>query len=49
MGNCSFKADAFDQVEPSKLFDDLILLLAIITKNHFNFNYVIGRGGFGKV
>ena len=20
-----------------------------ITKNHFNFNYVIGKGGFGKV
>ncbi len=24
-------------------------LLLAITKNHFTFNYVVGRGGFGKV
>ena len=48
MGNCSFKQDAYDQSEPSKPFL-FIALLGIITKAHFNFSHVIGRGGFGKV
>lgn len=27
----------------------LLILPLAITKNHFNFHYVVGRGGFGKV
>ena len=26
-----------------------IFLLALLSKNHFDFLYVVGRGGFGKV
>jgi serine/threonine protein kinase len=37
MGNCNFKS------EPEK--DNV----TVVTKNHFMFQYVIGRGGFGKV
>ena len=33
---------------PSQRLYILILIIAI-TKNHFNFHYVVGRGGFGKV
>lgn len=37
MGSCNFKS------EPEK--DNV----TVVTKNHFQFQYVIGRGGFGKV
>ena len=37
MGNCNFKS------EPER--DNV----TVVTKNHFTFQYVIGRGGFGKV
>lgn len=38
MGNCSLKVDQFEGTETST-----------INKNQFNFECVIGRGGFGKV
>jgi len=37
MGNCGFKNDK-ESENPTAL-----------TRNHFQFMYVIGRGGFGKV
>jgi cell division protein FtsB len=37
MGNCNFKTE-YEQ-------DNIVA----VTKNHFQFHYVIGKGGFGKV
>ena len=59
MGNCSFKQDGgleFSEQGASKLYWSFSALLqlfsvyvATLSKNNFNFHYVIGRGGFGKV
>ena len=37
MGNCSFETDKGDDASVA------------INRNHFVYDYVIGRGGFGKV
>ena len=37
MGNCAFKSDKENEASVA------------LTRNHFQFLYVIGRGGFGKV
>ena len=37
MGNCSFKAEAFDHTETSKINEFGLMILAIINKTHFNF------------
>lgn len=37
MGNCNFKTEYET--------DNIVA----VTKNHFQFHYVIGKGGFGKV
>ena len=49
MGNCNFKTEyETDNVSgKSQLF--LILTFLAVSKNNFQFHYVIGRGGFGKV
>ncbi len=39
MGNCNFKKEK-NQEDPEA---------NAISKNHFNLNYIIGKGGFGKV
>jgi len=49
MGNCTFRADALDQTENSMYLIRHNQCIAMINKTHFNFHYVIGRGGFGKV
>lgn len=38
MGNCNFKTEKNEEPDSSML-----------TKNMFNFHYIIGKGGFGKV
>jgi serine/threonine protein kinase len=49
MGNCNFKTE-YENDNVAGNFDVLMLILKIaMTKNHFQFHYVIGRGGFGKV
>jgi serine/threonine protein kinase len=49
MGNCNFKTE-YEQDNVAGNFDVLMLIRNIaMTKNHFQFHYVIGRGGFGKV
>ena len=59
MGNCNFKTEyENDNVackSTSPLFFDSspssssAYLFVEVTKNHFLFHYMIGRGGFGKV
>ena len=59
MGNknsfaCSFKQDGVDFSEDggskwSTIFSHNYRGLATLSKNNFNFHFVIGRGGFGKV
>lgn len=59
MGNCNFKADKDKDSISGKLtttikiyilWETLNLNLCIaVTKNLFQFQYAIGRGGFGKV
>jgi len=53
MGNCNFKAETEKDSEQGKCFLQLLSptnpLNAAVNKNHFHFQYVIGRGGFGKV
>ena len=45
MGNCNFTTDNYD-LSVSK---PVCLTRAAVNKSHFQFHYVIGRGGFGKV
>ena len=59
MGNknsfaCSFKQDGVDFSEDggsklSAISSHNYRGLATLSKNNFNFHFVIGRGGFGKV
>ena len=49
MGNCNFKTEyENDNVTGNSLTSTYSAIIAV-TKNHFQFHYVIGRGGFGKV
>lgn len=51
MGNCNFKTEQeTDNVtcKISLIFMTIVVFIAM-SKNHFQFHYVIGRGGFGKV
>lgn len=48
MGNCNFKADK-DKDSVSSEYQHPDSNSAAVSKNHFQFHYVIGRGGFGKV
>ena len=47
MGNCNFKTEK----ETDNVAGNCTPLMKYIAvnKNHFQFHYVIGRGGFGKV
>jgi hypothetical protein len=47
MGNCNFK----DKKEDGNNTDEglIIFTLEKLSKASFNFQYTIGRGGFGKV
>jgi hypothetical protein len=52
MGSCSLRSNGLDTNDSSTLLSHLFqphLYIAIVNKSHFNFQYVIGRGGFGKV
>ena len=47
MGNCNFKTEKDkDSVNSTSL---LSVNALVVSKNHFQFQYAIGRGGFGKV
>ena len=53
MGNCHFKSE-FETENVTGIYLQPFLLLAYtlciaLTKNNFNYNYCIGKGGFGKV
>lgn len=41
MGSCNFKSDSNDTTVTSRQVS--------LSKTHFTFHYVIGKGGFGKV
>jgi|LauGreDrversion4_2_1035121.scaffolds.fasta_scaffold258517_3 hypothetical protein len=45
MGNNGNKGSTSKEKEESKTY----LTLVSLSKNHFDFLYVVGRGGFGKV
>lgn len=47
MGNCNFKSE-YENDNVTGTLVNIHNSLAI-TKNHFQFHYVIGKGGFGKV
>jgi serine/threonine protein kinase len=49
MGNCNFKTEYEADNVAGKLSYQFIKMSLAMTKNHFLFHYVIGRGGFGKV
>ena len=49
MGNCNFKTEYEQDNIACTLPCNLYSFPVEITKNHFLFHYVIGRGGFGKV
>ena len=53
MGNCNFKTEQETENVTGIIYYLFILVLTYniiaINKNHFQFQYVIGRGGFGKV
>lgn len=49
MGNCNFKTEYETDNVSGKSQLILILTLLAVSKNNFQFHYVIGRGGFGKV
>lgn len=46
MGNCNYKIENIEQSQsnPFNYYNQLD-----ITKNHFKFHCVVGKGGFGKV
>lgn len=45
MGNCNFKEKKVESVEEGAN----TIKLEKITKSSFNYQYAIGKGGFGKV
>lgn len=50
MGNCAtMKSDTADNIECSKKYLKVLIMLflATMSKNNFNYHCVIGRGGFG--
>ena len=47
MGNCNFKTEKDKDSVNSKSL--LSVNALVVSKNHFQFQYAIGRGGFGKV
>ena len=49
MGNCNFKTEYENDNVACKSSLLPADAFAEVTKNHFLFHYVIGRGGFGKV
>ena len=53
MGNCNFKTekdkDSIAGTLPLYSFDLDLYMCVVISKNQFQFQYAIGRGGFGKV
>ena len=51
MGNCNFKAEQEkDNVQGKQIIiHPFNTLCAATSKTNFHFQYVIGRGGFGKV
>ena len=49
MGNCNFKTEYENDNVACKIITIAYILFLEVTKNHFKFHYVIGRGGFGKV
>ena len=50
MGNCNFKTESEnDNVTGKQNSYGSNNYCVAISKNHFQFHYVIGRGGFGKV
>ena len=48
MGNCTFQAEGESESTPGKCSVSSHAGAAM-SKNHFQMDYVIGRGGFGKV
>ena len=51
MGNSNFKTDFDGETITGKHHFEILtyLFLLAITKNHFTYQYCIGKGGFGKV
>lgn len=49
MGNCNFKTEYENDNVTGTLYNFTNYEHLAVTKNHFQFHYVIGRGGFGKV
>jgi serine/threonine protein kinase len=50
MGNKHSRENTLSNKEQGKWLKFIInMLLVLLTRNHFEFLYVIGRGGFGKV
>jgi serine/threonine protein kinase len=52
MGNCNFKVEKEKESFQGKISSNKWLAnsdCVAVNKNHFHFQYVIGRGGFGKV
>jgi hypothetical protein len=47
MGNCNFKEKKDNVHEDGKCY--MVNSLEKISKSSFNFQYTIGKGGFGKV
>lgn len=52
MGNCDFKKDPPAQTIPTSNQSYISLLITYfigISKANFQFHYIIGKGGYGKV
>ena len=49
MGNCNFKAEKDKESVSGKNLAYLLTISTALSKNQFQFQYAIGRGGFGKV
>ena len=49
MGNCNFKAEQEKETNPGESSILSKITFSAINKNQFHFQFVIGRGGFGKV
>ncbi len=49
MGNCNFKIGEKKKEIIRKHLQTLCVIFTALSKNAFQFKYVIGKGGFGKV